>query len=103
MKPCRLRPRAEQDIDDAARHYAQEVGYTLGAGFYDAVELALQFITENPGCGSLRLVDVLDVPGLRAWPLERFPYSVFYLERGSDIDVLRVLHESMDIPAHLQA
>ena len=31
-----------------------------------------------------------------------FPYLVFYVERGADIDVWRVLHGARDIPAWLQ-
>lgn len=102
MKPCRLRPRAEQDIDEAAMHYALEGGYALGAGFYDAVESALQFMADNPGCGSPRIADLLDVPGLRVWQIERFPYSIYYFERDTYLDVVRVSHQRMDIPAHLQ-
>lgn len=101
MKFCRLRPRAERDVDDAARHYAQEGGYTLGAGFYDAVESALQFMAGHPGCGSLRIADLLDVPGLRVWPVKKFPYLIFYLEREAYLDVVRILHQSMDVPVHL--
>jgi toxin ParE1/3/4 len=39
------------------------------------------------------------LPGLRFWPLKRYPYFVFYLERETHIDVWRVLHAERDIPA----
>ena len=35
----------------------------------------------------------------RFWPLGRYPYLVFYIERDEQIDVWRVLHEKRDIPA----
>lgn len=43
----------------------------------------------------------LNIPGLRFWPLTRFPYLVFYVERDDHIDIWRVLHEQRDIPAWL--
>jgi toxin ParE1/3/4 len=103
MKPCRLRPRAGQDIDEAALHYAHEGGYALGAGFYDEVEAVLNFISANPKSGSPRYANLLDVPGLCVWRLKRFPYSIFYFEHDTHLDVVRVLHQSTDIPAHLEA
>jgi toxin ParE1/3/4 len=33
--------------------------------------------------------------------LSPYPYLVFYLDMPQEIDVLRVLHGSMDIPAWL--
>ena len=44
----------------------------------------------------------LNLPGLRFWPLKRFPYLVFYVEHASHIDVWRVLHGKRDIPVWLQ-
>jgi nucleoside-diphosphate-sugar epimerase len=39
---------------------------------------------------------------LRAWPLRRYPYLVFYVERQDLLDVWRVLHAQRDIPAWMQ-
>lgn len=44
----------------------------------------------------------LNLPGLRAWPLTRYPYLVFYVERSDHVDVWRVLHAQRDIPAWMQ-
>jgi toxin ParE1/3/4 len=44
----------------------------------------------------------LDIPGLRSWPLRRFPYVIFYIEQENHIDVWRVLHARRDIPALMQ-
>jgi toxin ParE1/3/4 len=41
----------------------------------------------------------LGIPGLRSWPLKRFPQLIFYIERADHIDVWRVLHGERDIPA----
>ena len=44
----------------------------------------------------------LDLPGLRSWPLKRFPYLVFYVEHADHVDVWRVLHQNRDIPVGMQ-
>jgi toxin ParE1/3/4 len=44
----------------------------------------------------------LEIPALRCWQLERFPYLVFYVERDDHIDVWRVLHGHRDIPAWMR-
>jgi toxin ParE1/3/4 len=44
---------------------------------------------------------LLQLPTLRSWPLTRFPYLVFYMETPHEIDVLHVLHGSMDLPEWL--
>ena len=49
----------------------------------------------------MRYAAELNIPGLRFWPLTRFPYLVFYVEREDQLDVLLVLHAKRDIPAWL--
>jgi toxin ParE1/3/4 len=44
----------------------------------------------------------LNLPGLRSWPLTRYPYLVFYVERSDHVDVWRVLHGQRDIPGWMQ-
>ena len=38
----------------------------------------------------------------RVWPLKRYPWLVFYVERDDHIDVWRVLRAEQDIPAWMQ-
>ena len=35
-------------------------------------------------------------------PVPRYPHLVFYVDRGSHVDVWRVLHGERDIPAWMQ-
>ncbi len=58
-------------------------------------------ISRHPSAGSTRYAFELDLPGLRCWPLARYPYRVFYVERDDHIDVWRILHGARDIPAWL--
>lgn len=93
-----LRHLAAADIADAADHYKDDGGEALALRFIDAVEHAIGRIGRSPHLGSLRFSYELDIPQLRAWRLNRFPYVVFYVAADDHIDVWRVLHSRRDIP-----
>jgi toxin ParE1/3/4 len=93
------REQAQRDVDDAIDHYIAVASLKVALGFIDALEDAYRHIARHPGSGSPRYAHELRLPGLRSWPLRRYPYIVFYVERDDDIDVWRVLHDSRDIPA----
>lgn len=97
------REQANRDIDDAIAYYLKEGAETAALGFIDEVETAYLHISRNPGTGSVRYAHELDLPGLRFWPLTRFPHLVFYFEQSDCIDVWRILHGQRDIPAWMQA
>ncbi|CAN5706307.1 MAG: type II toxin-antitoxin system RelE/ParE family toxin [Ilumatobacteraceae bacterium] len=100
-KPVRLRQLAVGDIDAAVDYYLTVAGDEVAGRFLDAAERALVHVGRHPHHGSLRFAYELDIPDLRAWPLTRFPYLVFYVETDTQIDVWRVLHTRRDIPAAL--
>jgi toxin ParE1/3/4 len=97
-KPVIPRGDAVRDIEDAIDHYAIAANQRISRGFADALERAFRYISTHPGAGSPRYSHELGIFGLRSWPLRRYPYLVFYVERDSHIDVLRVLHGQRDIP-----
>ncbi|RZT91980.1 type II toxin-antitoxin system RelE/ParE family toxin [Rivibacter subsaxonicus] len=98
-----LRREAVRSIDDAVDHYLQEAGAAVALKFVAALEEAWRHLRDFPSTGALRYGAELTIPGLRFWPLNKFPYLVFYIEREDEVDVLLVLHGSRDIPASLQA
>ena len=102
-KPVIPREIATRDIDDALSHYLGEGGASLATGFIDGLERAFQHIGMHPASGSPRYAVELDLPELRFWPIKRFPYLIFYVDRLDHVDVWRVLHGQRDIPASLQA
>jgi toxin ParE1/3/4 len=104
VRPKRViqRQRAAEDVDEAAAYYLREGGTNAALGFINAVERAYDRIARHPGAASQRYAHELELHGLRAWPLRRYPYLVFYVERESHIDVWRVLHGKRDIPAWMQ-
>ena len=101
-KPVIPREQAKQDVDEALACYLSEAGEAVAFRFIDALEKAYAHIARHPATGSPRYAHELNLPGLRAWSLTRYPYLVFYVERPDHIDVWRVLHGQRDIPAWMQ-
>ena len=100
MKSLQRRRLADQDVADAVDHYFNE-SPALALRFVDALEQACRHSQKRPATGSPRYAHELDIPGLRCWPLKRFPYLVFYSERSDAIEIWRVLHGRRDIPLWL--
>ncbi|CAH0179353.1 type II toxin-antitoxin system RelE/ParE family toxin [Roseomonas sp. CECT 9278] len=101
-KPVILREAARQDIDQAIAYHAAEAGNSVALAFIDALERAFRRMARHPAAGSPRYADELRLDGLRAWPLRRHPYLVFYRAGADHLDVWRVLHAQRDIPAWMQ-
>ena len=100
-KPVVPRAVANRDVEEAIEHYLSEGAAQAAIDFIDSLEGAYAHIARHPGSGSMRYAHELDLPGLRSWPLGRFPHLVFYVERTDHVDVWRVLHGHRDIPAWL--
>ena len=66
------------------------------------VDSELSHLRRHPDTGSPRYGLQLGIPGLRSWPVKKFPYMIFYMVEDTRIVVLRVLHQSTDIPVHLE-
>ena len=89
---------ANQDVDEAIDYYLGEGAEQAALRFVDDLEKAYAHISRQSASGSPRYAHELNLPGLRFWQLTRFPYLVFYFERGDVVDVWRVLHAKQDIP-----
>lgn len=100
-KPVIPRELANRDIDEAISYYLSESAEQATLGLINALENAYVHIGRHPATGSPRYAHVLNLPGLRFWPLTRYPYLVFYMERPDHIDVWRVLHGKLDVPEWL--
>jgi len=101
-RPIVPRQRAVRDIEEAIAWYLREGAGEPALSFIDAVEQAFERISRSPAAGSPRYARELNLPGLLSWPLARYPYLVFYVERDDHVDVWRVLAAPRDIPVSLQ-
>ena len=102
VKTVRLRQLAAADLDDVSEYYRHEAGEQTALDFIDTVERGMNRISRSPLVGSLQFAYELAIPDLRAWPLQRFPYVVFYVVTDHEIDVWRILHTRRDLPATLE-
>jgi toxin ParE1/3/4 len=101
-KPIVPREQANRDVDEAVADYLGEVGDAVALGFIDALDKAYGHIARHPEAGSPRYAHELNLPGLRAWSMTRYPHIVFYVECSDRIDIWRVLHGERDIPAWMR-
>ncbi|KAF0864196.1 type II toxin-antitoxin system RelE/ParE family toxin [Pseudomonas sp. LD120] len=100
-KPVIPRALASQDVEGAINYYLDQQAEQAALGFIDALEKAYVHIGRHPASGMSRYAHELDLPGVLCWPLKRYPYLVFYVERDEHIDVWRVLHGMRDFPEWL--
>jgi toxin ParE1/3/4 len=101
--PAHLRAAAQRDVEEAVAYYREEAGLEVALDFVDSLEAAISDLQHHPLIGSLRFAFELEIPDLRGWPVERFPYIVFYVSDDETIDIWRVLHTKRDIPTFLSA
>ena len=101
-KPVVLRAVARRDVDEAVAHYQAASSVDVALGFTEALEAAVRHIAAHPESGSPHYGHELNLPGLRSWPLKRYPYLVFYMTSAEHIDVWRIIHGRRDIPAWMR-
>ncbi len=95
------RESAELDVEAAIDYYVGEGAAHAAYDFIDSLQEAYRHLSLNPMTGSPRYAHELNIPGLRFWPVTRFPYLIFYVEADDRLDVWRVLHSSRDMPPTL--
>ena len=103
QRQAHLRSRAASDVDDAIAYLRGDASDAVARAFIDALEVGINHIARSPHAGSLRFAYDLGIPELRAWSLKRFPYMIFYVALGDQIDIWRVLHTRRDMPGTFTA
>lgn len=101
MRPVYRRREARRDIAAAANFYLSEASERVAVGFIDAVEEAVEAIREYPDAGSPRIGHESAISGLLSRLTKGYPYFIFYRVAEGQIEILRVLHTSRDLPAIL--
>ncbi len=96
------RERANRDVDEAVDCHQRSVGEAIALSFIDELERTYGHLAQHPSSGTLRFAYELGLPGLRAWPMKKHPFVIFYVERADHIDIWRVQHGARDIPDSLR-
>ena len=96
MVDYRLASRAEADLAGIADYTIETFGIEQARRYRDEFETCFRNLVTNPRSG--RSAERL-APGLRR--LEHRSHVVFYVEDGTGVLIVRVLHARMDTPRHL--
>lgn len=83
--PAIYLPAAEDDIESAWSSY-ESIQHGLGDRFADAVFAKINLVCENP------LAYGLFRRKIRACPVRKFPFVVYYIARESDVLIVAVQH-----------
>ena len=83
-------PLAQQELVEATQRYLIDGGVKVAEDFDWAIRRALELLVFMPQLGSRTY------PGVRTWPLKRFPYTLVYRVAGETITVIAVAHQSRE-------
>ena len=96
MPEYRLRPKARRDLDRIWDYSVRTWGGRQARRYLTDIRDVLADLAANSHIGKAR-GDLFE--GLRVYPVGR--HLIFYLTTDKGIDVVRILHERMDIDRHL--
>ncbi|HEY1686883.1 MAG TPA: type II toxin-antitoxin system RelE/ParE family toxin [Tepidisphaeraceae bacterium] len=89
--------KALDDVQSIAHYIARE-NLSAALRFYDAAQLAFDFLVSMPGAGPQLNSPFQSIPDLRFWPISRFRnYLVLYKSLPDGVEILRVIHGARDI------
>lgn len=95
MKAVRLSPAAESDLSEIWRYTARTWSLEQAESYHDQIIAAFEGLTAGTKKG--RTVDAR--PGYLKYLVGS--HLIFYRERNSQIEVVRILHSRMDVDRHL--
>ena len=82
-----ISPEVERELIDGAIFYAEQANTELGLAFIAEFERALELLREHPNLGAPWRAMT------RRFPIRRFPYSVLYLVKGTELRVIALAHQ----------
>lgn len=91
-----LSPAAQADIDNIFEFTCEQWGFEQAEKYVRELQYAIERAVANPGIG--RACDEIR-PGYRALPAGS--HTLYYRITGDVIDVVRILHQRMDIDHNL--
>ena len=103
----RLGRQAESDYAEIAQWTAKTFGAGQAETYAETVSLAIQALREGPEIAGAKTRDDIG-PGIRTLHVARHGrrgrhFVVFRIGGDQSIDVLRLLHDSMDLTRHIAA
>lgn len=100
----RLGHQAEDDFVSIVQWTTKTFGQQQASIYAETISLAIEALTAGPDILGVRIREDIQ-PGIRTLHVARQGragrHFVVFRTLGSEIDVLRLLHDSMDLPRHL--
>ena len=91
-----VRPRARRDLKEIWAHTVQQWGAAQADRYLQAIDREVQGLLKFPELGTP--YDHIRA-GYRALQVKR--HLVFYFRNGQRLEIVRVLHDAMDVKSHL--
>ena len=105
VRAVRLAEKAEHDLLDALVWTTDQFGALQADDYLETLTLALEALTDGPNIVGSKVRDDIEL-GIRTLHVARLGRKgrhlvVFRFADGQVIDVIRLLHDSMDLAKHL--
>lgn len=98
-----IKPAARTDILRQVGYYGDLERPDVALRFLQAVQGSIDHLVPVPFAGSPKHFDHSALQGLRTWPVKGFEdFRIYYLVKGDDLTILRILHGRRDIAAILE-
>ena len=100
----RVEQEAEADLASSVEYYRGEGGEELALRFLAHTQEAFELLEREPGIGHVfGSAKAERLKSLRVWPLDEFPYVVFYEADAEELRVYCVVHGKRDIETLIKA
>lgn len=96
MTPCLFRPKAKTDLEEIADFTLKKWGKDQEEIYLRMLQRSFEVLSKNPNLG--RPFDSI-MPDLRRLFAGR--HIILYFTTQTHIDIVRILHHSMDIERHI--
>jgi toxin ParE1/3/4 len=96
MMRCRLSPRAQRDLEAIWEYSAASWGADRAEAYLRQIQATCELLADDPRLG--RACDEIR-PGYRKIPAGS--HVLFYREAGGAVELVRILHHSMDFERQL--
>jgi len=97
MKKATITPKARTDLGDISRYTDKKWGRQQRFYYLKQLKDRFSYLADNPQMGRIR-EEIIGFP----YSYHQGRHVIFYRATAEGIEILRVLHDSMDFPRHFK-
>jgi toxin ParE1/3/4 len=91
---------AKRDLTDHFVYFAEKADLDIARSFLKACKGSFRLLAQMLELGARRTYKNTQFVNVRAWPVKGFERYLFYRPSGDGVDILRVVHGSMDLDGY---